>query len=74
MSLSASVLRTALATTLTENNLSTTVTMLEMNIETLLQAAEYIERRERGKVVVGTEIAVCFLPSQLQSGCTSHVN
>merc|ERR1712024_44720 len=42
-----SVLRTALATTLTENNLSTTVTMLEMNIETLLQAAEYIERRER---------------------------
>merc|ERR1712020_794615 len=42
-----SVLRTSLATTLTENNLSTTVTMLEMNIETLLQAAEYIERRER---------------------------
>ena len=26
--------------------------MLEMNIETLLQAAEYIERRERGKRVV----------------------
>merc|ERR1712088_495204 len=42
-----SVLRTARATTLTENNISTTVTMLEMNIETLLQAAEYIERRER---------------------------
>merc|ERR1711981_515182 len=42
-----SVLRTALATTLTENNISNTVTMLEMNIETLLQAAEYIERRER---------------------------
>merc|ERR1712241_1076551 len=42
-----SVLRTALGTTLTENNISTTVTMLEMNIETLLQAAEYIERRER---------------------------
>merc|ERR1712045_430359 len=42
-----SVLRTALATTLTENNVSNTVAMLEMNIETLLQAAEYIERRER---------------------------
>ena len=25
------------------------VKMLEMNIDTLLQAAEYIERRERGK-------------------------
>jgi len=42
-----SVLRTALGTTLTENNVSNTVAMLEMNIETLLQAAEYIERRER---------------------------
>ena len=36
---------------------SNTVTMLEMNIETLLQAAEYIERRERGKrVVVRAEV------------------
>ena len=60
MSLSASVLRTSLATTLTENNLSTTVTMLEMNIETLLQAAEYIERRERGKVVVGDRDSSVF--------------
>merc|ERR1712048_957974 len=42
-----SVLRTAMGTTLTENNVSNTVAMLEMNIETLLQAAEYIERRER---------------------------
>merc|ERR1712165_160589 len=42
-----SVLRTALGTTLTENNVSNTVAMLEMNIETLLQAAEYLERRER---------------------------
>ena len=60
MSLSASVLRTSLATTLTENNLSTTVTMLEMNIETLLQAAEYIERRERGKVVGGDGYSSVF--------------
>merc|ERR1712117_145372 len=42
-----SVLRTALGTTLTENNVSNTVAMLEMSIETLLQAAEYLERRER---------------------------
>ena len=28
------------------------VKMLEMNIETLLQAAEYIERRERGTLVL----------------------
>merc|ERR1711874_763640 len=43
-----SVLLTALAPTLTENTIShISLTMLEMNIETLLQAAEYIERRER---------------------------
>merc|ERR1712024_328585 len=45
-----SVLRTALGTTLNTvrgHQHSNTVTMLEMNIETLLQAAEYIERRER---------------------------
>merc|ERR1711944_75620 len=46
-----SVLRTALGTTLNtvrgHCHQSNTVTMLEMNIETLLQAAEYIERRER---------------------------
>merc|ERR1711913_132713 len=43
-----SVLLTALAPTLTENIIShISLTMLEMNIETLLQAAEYIERRER---------------------------
>merc|ERR1712088_360585 len=45
-----SVLRTALGTTLNTvrgHHHSNTVTMLEMNIETLLQAAEYIERRER---------------------------
>merc|ERR1711944_146274 len=46
-----SVLRTALGTTLNtvrgHCHHSNTVTMLEMNIETLLQAAEYIERRER---------------------------
>ena len=37
--------------------------MLEMNIETLLQAAEYIERRERGKRVVATTpwCALCLL-------------
>ena len=48
--------------------------MLEMNIETLLQAAEYIERRERGKSYGGYNGAVSFVPSQLQSGRTSHVN
>merc|ERR1711937_888951 len=43
-----SVLLTALAPTLTENTIShISLTMLEMNIETLLQAAEYIERRGR---------------------------
>merc|ERR1712203_686192 len=45
-----SVLRTTLGTTLNTvrgHHHSNTVTMLEMNIETLLQAAEYIERRER---------------------------
>ena len=37
--------------------------MLEMNIETLLQAAEYIERRERGKRVVVTAFGcpLCLL-------------
>merc|ERR1712154_22343 len=43
-----SVLLTVQATTLTENTIShPSLAMLEMNIETLLQAAEYIERRER---------------------------
>merc|ERR1711992_528604 len=43
-----SVLLTVQATTLTENTISQpSLAMLEMNIETLLQAAEYIERRER---------------------------
>ena len=34
--------------------------MLEMNIETLLQAAEYIERRERGKKVVVARYSSVF--------------
>merc|ERR1712203_1230819 len=43
-----SVLLTVQATTLTENTIShPSLAMLEMNIETLLQAAENIERRER---------------------------
>ena len=36
--------------------------MLEMNIETLLQAAEYIERRERGKAVVAPRWACVLCP------------
>merc|ERR1712241_576161 len=45
-----SVLLTVQATTLTENTISQpSLAMLEMNIETLLQAAEYIERRERAE-------------------------
>ena len=62
VSLSASVLRTALGTTLTENNVSNTVAMLEMNIETLLQAAEYIERREGGKAVVAPRWTCVLCP------------
>merc|ERR1711884_953710 len=42
-----SVLLTLVLLTLTSLLLEPSVTMLEMNIETLLQAAEYIERRER---------------------------
>merc|ERR1712223_1747414 len=42
-----SVLLTLVLLTLTSLLLEPSVTMLEMNIETLLQAAEYLERRER---------------------------
>merc|ERR1712088_870820 len=42
-----SVLLTLVLSTLTSLLTKPSVTMLEMNIETLLQAAEYIERRER---------------------------
>jgi len=42
-----SVLLTPVPTTPSTLSLTPSVTMLEMNIETLLQAAEYIERRER---------------------------
>ena len=60
--MSASVLLTALAPTLTETTIShISLNMLEMNIETLLQAAEYIERRERGKRVVGSKWRLCLL-------------